>query len=207
MLHDDTSNMISPTLISNRLPSAGFHDPSPEEREMLYRAAAMQPIIDTEVDSPNVVDADLEKVKPRRNVRISKDPQSVAARHRRQRISSKMRILQKLVPGGNKMDTASMLEEAAHYLKFLKAEVEKMEAIEQLIYARKGRQDFRMQSADFTSANIFQNLARPKNEHELSSSAATRSCTEGLQHPVFRNHNSALQVLPHNYIHHPSLSF
>ncbi|PPD81667.1 hypothetical protein GOBAR_DD21401 [Gossypium barbadense] len=76
-------------------------------KEMLYKIAAMQPV---DIDPSTI------RKPKRRNVRISDDPQSVAARHRRERISEKIRILKRLVPGGTKMDTASMLDEAIRYV-------------------------------------------------------------------------------------------
>ncbi|KAL9231286.1 hypothetical protein vseg_006531 [Gypsophila vaccaria] len=53
----------------------------------------------------------------------SKDPQSVAAKNRRERISEKLKILQDLVPNGSKVDLVTMLEKAIGYVKFLQLQM------------------------------------------------------------------------------------
>ncbi|XP_022717856.1 transcription factor bHLH53-like [Durio zibethinus] len=49
--------------------------------------------------------------------------QSIAARERRRKITEKTQELGKLVPGGNKMNTAEMLQAAFKYIKYLQAQV------------------------------------------------------------------------------------
>ncbi|KAG0491474.1 hypothetical protein HPP92_004872 [Vanilla planifolia] len=53
----------------------------------------------------------------------SKDPQSIAAKNRRERISERLKILQELVPNGTKVDLVTMLEKAISYVKFLQLQI------------------------------------------------------------------------------------
>ncbi|KAG9450077.1 hypothetical protein H6P81_010042 [Aristolochia fimbriata] len=53
----------------------------------------------------------------------SKDPQSIAAKNRRERISERLKVLQDLVPNGTKVDLVTMLEKAISYVKFLQLQV------------------------------------------------------------------------------------
>ncbi|KAH7545579.1 hypothetical protein FEM48_Zijuj01G0108400 [Ziziphus jujuba var. spinosa] len=49
--------------------------------------------------------------------------QSIAARERRRKITEKTQELGKLIPGGNKMNTAEMFQSASKYVKFLQSQV------------------------------------------------------------------------------------
>ncbi|XP_037450922.1 transcription factor UNE12-like [Triticum dicoccoides] len=51
------------------------------------------------------------------------DPQSLAAKNRREKISERLRTLQELVPNGTKVDMVTMLEKAVSYVKFLQLQV------------------------------------------------------------------------------------
>ncbi|KAK6927868.1 Myc-type, basic helix-loop-helix (bHLH) domain [Dillenia turbinata] len=61
--------------------------------------------------------------KPKPKSIPSKDPQSIAAKNRRERISERLKILQDLVPNGSKVDLVTMLEKAISYVKFLQLQV------------------------------------------------------------------------------------
>ncbi|XP_068638569.1 putative transcription factor bHLH086 [Aristolochia californica] len=61
--------------------------------------------------------------KPKAQAVPSKDPQSIAAKNRRERISERLKMLQDLVPNGTKVDLVTMLEKAISYVKFLQLQV------------------------------------------------------------------------------------
>ncbi|EFJ25105.1 hypothetical protein SELMODRAFT_414414 [Selaginella moellendorffii] len=62
-------------------------------------------------------------LKPRAKQGCANDPQSIAARQRRERISDRLKILQELIPNGSKVDLVTMLEKAINYVKFLQLQV------------------------------------------------------------------------------------
>ncbi|KAI4995324.1 hypothetical protein ZWY2020_035227 [Hordeum vulgare] len=57
------------------------------------------------------------------NGRVGQTPPSAAARERRRRISEKTAELSRLVPGGHRLNTAEMLQEAGRHVKLLQAQV------------------------------------------------------------------------------------
>ncbi|KAF7067826.1 hypothetical protein CFC21_073661 [Triticum aestivum] len=63
------------------------------------------------------------------------DPQSLYAKRRRERINDRLRVLQKLVPNGTKVDLSTMLEEAVLYVKFLQLQIKVLSSDEMWMYA------------------------------------------------------------------------
>ncbi|MCO5554142.1 hypothetical protein L7F22_007668 [Adiantum nelumboides] len=61
--------------------------------------------------------------KARRRHGTAMDPQSIAARTRREKFSDRIRILQSLVPNGERLDTVSMLGQTLEYVRFLQHQV------------------------------------------------------------------------------------
>ena len=68
---------------------------------------------DSDSDSPPAQ----QSIKKRQRRGTAADPQSLAARARRERIAKKIKVLHELVPGALQLDTASMLEKAIHHVR------------------------------------------------------------------------------------------
>ncbi|KAE8784923.1 Transcription factor bHLH85 [Hordeum vulgare] len=65
-------------------------------------------------------------VKARAGRGQASDPQNLYAKRRREKINDKLRVLQKLVPNGTKVDLSTMLEEAVLYVQFLQLRIKNM---------------------------------------------------------------------------------
>uniref|UniRef100_M8BLR4 Uncharacterized protein n=1 Tax=Aegilops tauschii TaxID=37682 RepID=M8BLR4_AEGTA len=94
----------------------GGRKPRPEVGQCLHAAGAGVP---PRVYPPFVRGADAKKLQAAGNG----SSQSAAARERRRRISEKTAELSRLIPGGHKLNTAEMLQEAARHVKLLQAQV------------------------------------------------------------------------------------
>ncbi|XP_024396639.1 uncharacterized protein [Physcomitrium patens] len=62
-------------------------------------------------------------LKPRARQGSANDPQSIAARVRRERISERLKVLQALIPNGDKVDMVTMLEKAISYVQCLEFQI------------------------------------------------------------------------------------
>ncbi|XP_050363908.1 transcription factor RSL3-like [Argentina anserina] len=73
--------------------------------------------------------------KPRFQRGLTTDPQSTYAKKSREKINSRLRILQNLVPNGTKVDISTMLEETVEYVKFLQLQIKLLSSDELWMYA------------------------------------------------------------------------
>ncbi|RWR85768.1 transcription factor bHLH52 [Cinnamomum micranthum f. kanehirae] len=86
--------------------------------------------------------------------------QSMAARQRRKRISEKTQELGRLIPGGNKMNTAEMLQAGFQYVKYLQAQVGILELMGSLQQEAK-------EGAQLAHVEELRVLASPKIQEKL----------------------------------------
>ncbi|PAN24682.1 hypothetical protein PAHAL_4G244400 [Panicum hallii] len=101
---DVTAAVASQKRPRARAPSKGGEEEAAAAPPLLKRAAA----------KPS---------KPPPTSTAPKDPQSLAAKNRRERITERLRALQELVPNGSKVDTVTMLDKAITYVKFMQLQL------------------------------------------------------------------------------------
>ncbi|KAK7385689.1 hypothetical protein VNO78_31486 [Psophocarpus tetragonolobus] len=108
------------------IPSDSLHESAEQELVLRKRSFVGEKMQATNAKKPCTSASKAAKPKSSQ----SKDPQSVAAKNRRERISERLKILQELVPNGSKVDLVTMLEKAISYVKFLQLQVKVLAADE-----------------------------------------------------------------------------
>ena len=104
-----------PTSRADDMPAAGDNILPPPPTSPAGRTEG-----DSDSDSPPAH----QPIKKRQRRGTAADPQSLAARARRERIAKKIKVLHALVPGALQLDTASMLEKAIHHVRELERTLE-----------------------------------------------------------------------------------
>ncbi|KAL2633887.1 hypothetical protein R1flu_005366 [Riccia fluitans] len=124
-LHLDTSPNVQTTVApANLKRSSSWASSLTSTCSKTVDAGNSGPLPYTKSNSRHAVGPALNtNLKPRARQGSANDPQSIAARHRRERISERLKILQDLVPNGSKVDLVTMLEKAINYVKFLQLQV------------------------------------------------------------------------------------
>ncbi|URD75937.1 hypothetical protein MUK42_08970 [Musa troglodytarum] len=121
---DPDAVVASSSICSRNLTGAASNEPKHLEKRKEYEGD------ESDYQSDDLQDESVGTRRPT-NGRVARTKRSRAAevhnlseRRRRNRINEKMRALQELIPNCNKVDKASMLEEAIEYLKTLQLQVQ-----------------------------------------------------------------------------------
>lgn len=85
---------------------------------------------------------------------------SSTTRKRRQKLSEKTRCLEKLLPWDKKMDTATMLEEAYKYVKFLQAQISVLQSMPPLVDGGAPSDQDRNRANEAKAISVFGTLAK-----------------------------------------------